>query len=79
MNSPLSGITVLELAGLAPSPFCGLILSDFGANVIRLDRFANENTLDFLSRGKRSISIDLKSKEGVETVLKIIDKVKDSI
>jgi CoA-transferase family III len=36
---PLSGVRVLELAGLAPSPFCGMILGDFGAEVIRVDRY----------------------------------------
>jgi len=36
---PLSGVRVLELAGLAPSPFCGMILGDFGADVIRVDRY----------------------------------------
>ena len=65
-NLPLRGIKVLELAGLAPVPFCGLILADFGADVIRVDRVGAPST-DNLSRGKRSISLNLKLKEGVDT------------
>jgi len=42
---PLAGVKVLELAGLAPSPFCGLILADFGADVVRIDRGANADRL----------------------------------
>jgi alpha-methylacyl-CoA racemase len=40
-KGPLSGITVLELAGLAPAPFCGMILADFGADVIKVDKYLN--------------------------------------
>lgn len=46
---PLSGITVLEFAGLAPGPFCGMMLNDFGANVIRVDKIAS-GTTDVLAR-----------------------------
>ncbi|KAJ3099088.1 hypothetical protein HDU97_003467 [Phlyctochytrium planicorne] len=71
---PLSGITVIELAGLAPAPFAGMILADFGADVIRVDRIATSTT-DVLARGKRSISIDLKNAHGREVVKKIMEKV----
>ena len=56
----LRGLKVLELSGLAPVPFCGMLLSDFGASVIRVDR-KNDQTarLDRLARGKRSLSVDL--------------------
>lgn len=49
MSLPLSNINVFEMAGLAPAPFAGMILADFGANVIRIDRFKGLNT-DVLSR-----------------------------
>ncbi|CAF1635680.1 unnamed protein product [Didymodactylos carnosus] len=64
----LRGLKVLELSGLAPGPFCGMLLSDFGANVIRIDRSNDQNIakLDRLSRGKRSISIDLKVPSGID-------------
>lgn len=39
----LKGLKVIEIAGLAPGPFCGLILSDFGANVIRVERVSKKN------------------------------------
>ena len=50
----LKGIRVIEMAGLAPVPFCGLILADFGADVIRIDRSEGDN-IDVLARGKVSL------------------------
>jgi alpha-methylacyl-CoA racemase len=73
-NLPLSGLKVLEIAGLAPAPFCGLILADFGADVIRIDRYGFESSVDTLGRGKRSIAINFKSKDGIEAFLKLIEK-----
>ncbi|KAK7484548.1 hypothetical protein BaRGS_00024180 [Batillaria attramentaria] len=64
----LKGIRVIELAGLAPSPFCGMILADFGAKVIRVDR-PNALDQDVLGHGKRSIAVNLKKTEGA-TVLR---------
>lgn len=49
MKLPLDHIKVLEMAGLAPAPFAGMIMADFGANVIRIDRFKGFST-DVLSR-----------------------------
>ena len=64
----LRGLKVLELSGLAPVPFCGMLLADFGASVIRIDRPDDRQNarLDRLARGKRSISIDLKVPKGIE-------------
>ena len=64
----LAGVRVLEFAGLAPAPFCGMILADFGAEVIRIDRMTG-GSRDFLSRGKKSIQVNLKSEEGKKIVL----------
>lgn len=65
---PLDGLLVLEVAGLAPAPFCGMVLADFGASVVRVDRsikgFATPAGPDTLARGKRSIALDLKMPEG---------------
>jgi alpha-methylacyl-CoA racemase len=69
----LAGIRVLEFAGLAPAPFCGMILADFGADVIRVDRAGTSANPDNLARGKRSIAIDLK--KGTELVRKLVQKV----
>uniref|UniRef100_A0A3P9LQY2 Alpha-methylacyl-CoA racemase n=1 Tax=Oryzias latipes TaxID=8090 RepID=A0A3P9LQY2_ORYLA len=61
----LTGVRVIELAGLAPAPFCGMILADFGAKVIRVDRTKTLTNLDTLARGKLSVAINLKTSEGI--------------
>ena len=83
VTAPLAGIKVLELAGLAPSPFVGLILSDFGADVIVCDRCRGgavfePQPVDALRRGKRSIALDLKHPAGAEvfrTIARSVDVV----
>ncbi|MDP6376888.1 MAG: CaiB/BaiF CoA-transferase family protein [Pseudomonadales bacterium] len=72
---PLSGFRVIELAGIGPGPFCGMMLSDMGAEVIRVDRIAPgaKAPKDVLARNRRSIGVNLKSPEGVETVLKLVE------
>ncbi|KAF1942310.1 alpha-methylacyl-CoA racemase-like protein [Clathrospora elynae] len=77
---PLSGIRVLEFAGLAPGPFAGLLLADYGATVLRLDRPPPSSTLstptaDQLTRRKTSIAINLKSVAGISLIKKIIPVV----
>lgn len=67
----LAGVQVLELAGLAPAPFCGMILADFGATVIRVDKAKSSVASDTLARGKRSIALDLKSLGGVSVLKKL--------
>lgn len=72
---PLNGIKVIELAGIGPGPFCGMMLSDMGAEVIRVDRISQSRRAppDVLQRNRKSISIDLKSKEGRELVLRMVE------
>ena len=72
---PLKGFKIIELAGIGPGPFCGMMLSDMGADVIRIDRIAKASPrpLDILSRNRRSIAVDLKQEEGVELVLKLCE------
>ncbi|XP_063973206.1 alpha-methylacyl-CoA racemase [Diachasmimorpha longicaudata] len=70
---PLKKIKVLELAGLAPGPFCGMILADFGATVIRVDKIGLKQH-DYIAHGKRSIALDLKSPKGVEIFKKLSNK-----
>lgn len=67
----LAGVRVIELAGLAPAPFCGMILADFGAKVIRVDRTKVGMSLDTQGRGKRSVAINLKKSEGVSLLRKL--------
>ncbi|BGO92740.1 hypothetical protein NBRC10512_007858 [Rhodotorula toruloides] len=62
---PLAGIRVLELAGLAPAPFAGLVLADYGADVVRVDRQGTSFNVDTLTRGKRSLAVSLKSPQGI--------------
>ncbi|XP_044743239.1 alpha-methylacyl-CoA racemase [Chrysoperla carnea] len=73
---PLKGIKVIELAGLAPVPFCGMILADFGATVIRVGRVGSGTDLDVLTNGKKSISLNLKKPKGVQ-ILKQLCKTSD--
>ncbi|XP_061119285.1 alpha-methylacyl-CoA racemase isoform X1 [Conger conger] len=61
----LAGVRVIELAGLAPAPFCGMILADFGARVIRVDRTKAAMSMDTQARGKQSVALNLKQPQGV--------------
>ena len=82
-TGPLSGINVVEMAGIGPGPFAGMMLADLGASVIRVDRLSRPGgglldamaagRADVVSRGRRSIAVDLKSAEGVELVLVLVD------
>ena len=74
---PLAGIRVIEMAGIGPGPFCAMMLSDMGAEVIRVDRPSLKGTGDkanVLSRGRRSLALDLKSAAGRQAVLELIDQ-----
>jgi alpha-methylacyl-CoA racemase len=78
---PLAGITVIELAGIGPGPFCGMMLADMGAEVIRVDRAQSVQggdperpPADLLARGRRSVGVDLKSPDGVEVVLSLVER-----
>ncbi|XP_026470252.1 alpha-methylacyl-CoA racemase-like [Ctenocephalides felis] len=73
---PLQGIKVLEFAGLAPAPFCGMILKEFGASVTRIDKVGQTHTIDVLGNGKSSIAMDLKHTKSVDIVKKLC-KVSD--
>ena len=72
---PLAGLKIIELAGIGPGPFCGMMLSDMGADVIRVDRYTEspQPSKDVLNRNRQSIAVDLKQPEGVETVLKLVE------
>lgn len=81
----MSGISVVEMAGIGPGPFAGMMLADLGASVVRVDRLSrggggtggllaalSMGRADVVSRGRRSIALDLKSAEGVDLVLKMV-------
>ncbi|MCP9965578.1 CaiB/BaiF CoA transferase family protein [Actinomadura madurae] len=79
-KGPLSGVRVIELAGIGPGPFAAMLLADLGADVIRVDRASTVRDgetaggTDFTNRGKRSIAIDLKNERGREVVLRLAEK-----
>ncbi|RUS24236.1 CoA-transferase family III domain-containing protein [Jimgerdemannia flammicorona] len=70
-SAPLNGLKVLEIAGLAPAPFAGMVLADFGADVIRVDR-TNEFNIDILTRHKRSIALNFKNPDGHSTFIRLV-------
>ncbi len=71
---PLHGVKIIEFAGIGPGPFCAMLLSDMGAEVVRIDRKGGRgaNKFDITSRGRRSLALDLKKPEAVETALRLI-------
>ena len=75
-SGPLVGVKIVEFAGIGPGPFCGMLLADLGADVVRIDRAetAGRGHPDLANRGKRSIAVDLKKPEGVEAALSLIEK-----
>ena len=75
---PLKGIKIVEFSGIGPGPFCGMLLADLGADVIRISRKdaqGMENKFDIHNRSKRTITADLKNKESVDEILKLIGQV----
>ena len=77
---PLQGLRIIELAGIGPGPFCGMLLADLGAEVVLVDRkggalpFGAQPKHDLTRRGKRSIALDLKQPGAAEVVLRLIEQ-----
>jgi len=78
---PLEGVRVVEFAGLGPAPFCGMLLADLGADVVRIDRRGARGGLigalgatSLLDRGKRSIALDLKDPADLEVVRALVQR-----
>jgi alpha-methylacyl-CoA racemase len=78
---PLAGVRIIEMAGIGSGPFCGMMLSDMGAEVIRVDRKSAVDLgvemprqFNVLNRGRRSIALDLKTPEGIAAVKRIAAK-----
>jgi alpha-methylacyl-CoA racemase len=78
-TGPLRGLRVVELAGIGPAPFAGMMLADMGAEVVRVDRHPGAGAApvaaltDVLGRGRRSVAIDLKHPEGPSTLLRLVE------
>ncbi|MBK6578352.1 MAG: CoA transferase [Sandaracinaceae bacterium] len=77
MSGPLSGLRILELAGIGPGPFCGMMLADMGAEVIRIDRPGGNPSAyvghNVLFRNRRSIALDLKTEAGAAALLQLCE------
>lgn len=80
-SGPLAGFRIVELAGIGPNPFCAMLLADLGADIIRVDRLTNaglgvpvERQFSLLNRSRRSIAVDLKTPEGVDIVLRLVEQ-----
>ena len=78
---PLQGINIIEVAGIGPTQFCGMLLADMGASVIRLERPGGTDVgiglpakFNVMNRSRSAITVDLKSAAGVAAVLKLCDK-----
>ncbi|HSF98652.1 MAG TPA: CoA transferase, partial [Ornithinibacter sp.] len=75
-RGPLHGIRVVELGGIGPTPFAGLMLAELGAEVVRVDRPGEDNPLALaggLRRSRPSIAVDLKSAQGRAVVQRLVD------
>src|SRR5947208_13795155 len=78
-HGPLSGVRVVELAGIGPGPFAAMLLADLGADVVRVDRpggvgLAINPEYDITNRNKRSVIVDLKSPDGPARVLDLAER-----
>ncbi|MGB5623445.1 MAG: CoA transferase, partial [Gammaproteobacteria bacterium] len=74
MSGPLEGLRIIELAGLGAGPYCGMMLADMGAEVIRVERMPPPQPLpDVLARGRRSVALDLKDPAALEALFKLIE------
>jgi alpha-methylacyl-CoA racemase len=73
---PLEGFRILEFAGIGPGPFCGMVLADLGAEVVRIDRKDGPpgSSADFVGRGRRSLALDLKSPAAIAAVLRLVER-----
>jgi alpha-methylacyl-CoA racemase len=78
---PLQGVKIIEVAGIGPGPFAAMLLSDMGADVVRVDRASNamggdpaNPPADVLGRGRRSVALDLKSPEGIAILMDMVEQ-----
>ncbi|WEO94128.1 CaiB/BaiF CoA-transferase family protein [Streptomyces sp. FXJ1.172] len=78
-QGPLTGVRVVELAGIGPGPFAAMLLADLGADVVRVDRpggpgLAIDPAFDVTNRNKRSVVVDLKTPDGPARVLDLAER-----
>lgn len=75
MTGPLAGVKIVQLGGIGPVPFCGMVLADLGADVVVIHRTAEAGSapIPVIDRGRRSLAVDLKQPDGVALVRRLID------
>ncbi|MFC9951919.1 CoA transferase, partial [Streptomyces prasinus] len=78
-QGPLTGVRVVELAGIGPGPFAAMLLADLGADVVRVDRpggpgLGVDPAYDVTNRNKRSVVVDLKAPDGADRVLDLVER-----
>ena len=80
-HGPLSGLKIVEFEAIGPGPFCGMMLADMGADVLLVDRaadprlgFGRDRWFDVMMRGRRSVTLDLKTPEGVAAAKQLVAK-----
>ncbi|MFF1832597.1 CaiB/BaiF CoA transferase family protein [Streptomyces sp. NPDC058231] len=78
-HGPLTGVRVVELAGIGPGPFAAMLLADLGADVVRVDRpggagLGIDPAYDLTNRNKRSVLVDLKAEDGPDRVLDLVER-----
>lgn len=80
MAGPLAGLRVIEMAGLGPAPFCGMMLADMGAEVVRVERpgatgpVGTDRRYDVLGRGRSGLPLDMKRPDAADTVLALVER-----
>src|ERR1700710_3081380 len=80
-QGPLTGLKIIEFAGIGPGPFCGMLLSDLGADVLRIDRKTAQFGIGIrgtrfavTERGRRAVALDLKKPAAIETCLRLAER-----
>jgi len=78
VTGPLAGVRIIEFVGIGPGPFCGMMLADHGAEVIRIDRLGAQGLVsapdkEFLNRSRKSFAVDLKAPEGTALVRRLCE------
>jgi alpha-methylacyl-CoA racemase len=76
---PLAGYRIVEIAGIGPAPMCAMLLADLGATVLRVERMQASGLgidkparFEIMNRSRHAVAVDLKKKDGVETVLRLV-------
>jgi len=74
MSGPLTGIRIVEFAGIGPGPFAAMLLNDLGAEIVRIDRPGEKNAFEVLSRGRLGVAANLKNPDDQAKVLDLVER-----